>query len=80
MKFSTSFLALCLGTLAVGESLSFFGSSSQKALGDDLSIPGDNPLKYCKDEHGDDILKLDHVNLTPNPPTPYVSLHSLLLL
>lgn len=70
MKFSTSFLTLCLSTVAVSEGLSFFGSDSQKSLTDDLSVPGKNPLKYCKPDHDSDILKLEIVNLTPNPPIP----------
>ncbi|KAL3428406.1 phosphatidylglycerol phosphatidylinositol transfer protein [Phlyctema vagabunda] len=70
MKFSSSFVALCMSSLVASSTLSFFGSDSQQqALGDDLSIPGDNPLTHCKAEPSD-ILTLDHVNLSPNPPVP----------
>jgi len=31
-------------------------------------VPGDNPLTYCKANHDDDILVLEKVDLTPNPP------------
>jgi hypothetical protein len=71
MKFSLSLITLLLSSLVASEGLSFsFGG--QKPLGDGEAVPGDNPLTYCKAEHGDDILVLDHVNLTPNPPQAYV--------
>jgi hypothetical protein len=71
MKFSISLIALLLSSLVASEGLSFsFGG--QKPLGDGEAVPGNNPLTYCQAEHGDDILILDHVNLTPNPPQAYV--------
>jgi hypothetical protein len=71
MKFSLGLITLLLSSLVASEGLSFsFGG--QKPLGDGAAVPGDNPLSYCKAEHGDDLLILDHVNLTPNPPEAYV--------
>ena len=35
-------------------------------------MPGDNPLKFCKKDHGDDLLVLEKVDLSPNPPVKYV--------
>lgn len=67
MKFSTSIASLLLSTLVASEGLSLFGG--QKALGDGAAVPGENPLSFCKASHDDDILILDHVNLTPNPPS-----------
>lgn len=75
MKFSLSILTLLLSTLVAADGLSFLGS--QKALGDGDAVPGDNPLTYCNKEHGDDILVLKEVNLTPNPPVKYVLLSPL---
>jgi hypothetical protein len=67
MKLSLSLITLLLSSLVASEGLSFsFGS--QKPLGDGEAVPGNNPLSYCKAEHDDDLLVLDHVNLTPNPP------------
>lgn len=31
---------------------------------------GENPLHHCKADHSSDILSLEYVNLTPNPPSP----------
>ncbi|KAG0134423.1 phosphatidylinositol transfer protein [Tuber indicum] len=31
-------------------------------------IPGENPLKYCHEDHSRDIFTIEKVNLTPNPP------------
>jgi len=67
MKFSVGLVTLLLSSLVASEGFSFsFGG--QKALGDGAPVPGDNPLSYCQAEHGDDLLVLEHVNLTPNPP------------
>jgi hypothetical protein len=71
MKFSLSLITLLLSSLVASEGLSF-SFSGQKPLGDGAAVPGDNPLSYCKAEHGDDLLVLEHVNLTPNPPEAYV--------
>jgi hypothetical protein len=74
MKFTTSILTLLLGALVASEGLSFgasFSLGGQKALGDGAAVPGDNPLTYCKKDHDDDILVLEKVNLSPNPPSKY---------
>ena len=70
MKLSLSLVSLLFSTLVASEGLSLFGG--QKVLGDGAAVPGDNPLTYCKAEHADDLLILDHINLTPNPPVPCV--------
>lgn len=73
MKFSAGLIALFLSSLVASEGLSFsFGGG--KALGDGEKVPGDNPLSYCRKDHDDDILVLEHVNLSPNPPQAYVHL------
>jgi hypothetical protein len=75
MKFSISILTLLLSTLVASDGLSFT-FSGQKKLGDGAAVPGDNPLTYCKKDHDDDLLVLEKVNLSPNPPLKYdVSLH-----
>ena len=66
MKFTLSILTLLLSTIVAADGLSVLGS--QGALGDDDAVPGDNPLKYCREDHQDDLLVLQEVNLTPNPP------------
>lgn len=60
-------LALCV-SLVASKSLSFFGDQTTLNVDDsDLSVPGENPLTFCH-ETGDDILTIDYVDLTPNPP------------
>jgi hypothetical protein len=39
---------------------------------DELDVPGQNPLKYCDADRGDDIISIEEVILTPNPPEAYV--------
>ena len=36
-----------------------------------LSVPGENPLQHCADPK-DDILTLENVDLSPNPPKAYI--------
>ncbi|TVY29477.1 Phosphatidylglycerol/phosphatidylinositol transfer protein [Lachnellula hyalina] len=68
MKFSLAILSLFLSTLVASVDLSFF-PGGQKVLDDKgEAVPGENPLTFCKADHGDDILELEHINLTPNPP------------
>ncbi|KAG9229417.1 putative Phosphatidylglycerol/phosphatidylinositol transfer protein [Amylocarpus encephaloides] len=70
MRFSLALSSLFLSTLVASEGLSFF-SGGQKILDDKgEAVPGNNPLTHCKPDHSDDILELDHVNLSPNPPVP----------
>lgn len=71
MKVSPSFLTLLLATLFAAEGISALGFSftGQSPLVDSrLAVPGDSPLTYCNSDHDNDILIIDHVNLTPNPP------------
>jgi len=35
---------------------------------DDLDVPGKNPLKFCNADRDDDLITIDEVVLTPNPP------------
>lgn len=35
---------------------------------DDLDVPGKNPLKFCDADRADDLITIDEVILTPNPP------------
>jgi len=69
MKFSLALVSLFLSTLVASEGFSFTYNPGQKILSEEGGkVPGKNPLTYCKPDHDDDILKLDHVNLDPNPP------------
>lgn len=61
MKFSTAFIAL----LSVGLSSA---SSLRLVSRDDHDIPGESPLRLCEGDHGDDLLQITKVDLSPNPP------------
>ena len=65
-------LTLLLTPLVASESLPLFGHR-QQALGNvndkSSQVPGESPLEYCQDNK-EDILVIEHVNLTPNPPVP----------
>jgi len=70
------FLAVAASALlasSVSARSSIFGSSPDIAPNVDgsLSVPGENPLQHCQDPK-DDILTLESVDLSPNPPKAYV--------
>ena len=67
MKLATPLVALFLATQSAA---SFFGQRIE--VDNSLSVPGDNPLQYCQ-AADDNILAIEYVNLSPNPPVPYVS-------
>jgi hypothetical protein len=71
MKVSFSLTALLLSTLVASKGLSAFGND-QYVFDDSLAVPGDSPLEYCQPNHENDLLIIQHVNLKPNPPKPYV--------
>ena len=73
MKFIYSFLTLLFASCAASNSLSFFGAD-QHVLDDDVSVPGDNPLEFCQKDN-EYTLTINKVDLTPNPPKPYVKTH-----
>lgn len=63
--------ALVVGLAAVGASaLNVFRVSDElrRITGDDLDVPGQNPLKFCHADRSDDLITIDEVILTPNPP------------
>ena len=68
MRPTLSLLTLFFSCAAVSNTLSLFGSD-QQVLEEDLSVPGDNPLFYCQ-QTDKNILRIDYVDLTPNPPEP----------
>lgn len=35
-------------------------------------VPGDSPLEFCDGDHSKDIITIEKVDLSPNPPQTYV--------
>lgn len=78
MKFSTALglLSVCLSPAAA---LSFFDGKADASLTDgENKIPGESPLEYCVGDHSDDLITINKVDLTPNPPKAYVRCPTLL--
>jgi len=69
MKITTILLTLLASSVSAS-GLSFFGGNAQVPMKIQSSIPGDSPLDHCQAAHDGDILKLEYVKLTPNPPVP----------
>ncbi|KAI9859087.1 MAG: Phosphatidylglycerol/phosphatidylinositol transfer protein [Vezdaea acicularis] len=63
MKLSITLVSLLLSAVSAS---AFFGG--QVAITDKKPVPGNSPLTYCENYVDDGILKIDHVDLTPNPP------------
>ncbi|PGH35937.1 hypothetical protein GX50_01262 [[Emmonsia] crescens] len=69
---ATPVLALLWSSLAVGApSMPWFAENQTPlSLADNkLSVPGDNPLNFCSPPEKD-ILTIESVDLSPNPPVP----------
>ena len=54
--------------LSPATGLSVFGNDKAIAAGDDLDVPGDSPLKFCNGDRADHVIKIEKVDLQPNPP------------
>lgn len=71
---ATTALLLVAPLSTFARSLSFFDQSPIATSNKDFPVDGDNPLTYCSDP-SNNILQIDSVDLSPNPPQPYVSLN-----
>ena len=60
------------GSLAARAPAFFDYSQSPIKTEDAIPVNGNNPLTYCSDP-STNSLKIESVDLTPNPPLPYVS-------
>ncbi|UNI21909.1 Phosphatidylglycerol/phosphatidylinositol transfer protein [Purpureocillium takamizusanense] len=69
MRFSAT-VACLTACLASAEALSVFNGKAPNALASDdgTKVPGESPLEFCTGEHGNDIVKIEKVDLSPNPP------------
>jgi hypothetical protein len=69
MKLATLLVGLAAG---VSASTVFRREGQSLVKRDDLNVPGANPLKFCDADRDDDIITIEEVTLTPNPPQAYV--------
>lgn len=56
---------------SVASAGSWFGSQDVVAK-DAQKVPGESPLEFCDTDHSKDIIKIESVDLSPNPPETYV--------
>lgn len=70
---ATALLVLLAPLTVSARSLPLFASEQSPIQAADKNFPveGDNPLTYCSDPSGN-ILEIQSVDLSPNPPQPYV--------
>ncbi|KAF4459476.1 phosphatidylglycerol phosphatidylinositol transfer [Fusarium albosuccineum] len=62
----TACLTACLAPAAALSVLN--GRAPDVTINDDLKIPGDSPLELCPGDHAADLIRIDSVDLLPNPP------------
>lgn len=65
MRFSASAIALLV---AGASALSVRSDGQSLARRDEFDVPGQSPLKFCEADRANDIITIDEVVLTPNPP------------
>lgn len=70
MKFSTTCVAAL--SASVASAGSWFGGSQEVVVKDAQQVPGESPLVFCDTDHSNDIVKIESVDLLPNPPETYV--------
>lgn len=70
MKVATILLAASSAASVSAVSL-FSTGGDQAVINEDFKVPGDNPLYFCADPK-DYLLDLENVDLSPNPPVPFV--------
>ncbi|KAL2016644.1 hypothetical protein VTK56DRAFT_3224 [Thermocarpiscus australiensis] len=67
MRLSTVVIALAATS---AHALNVFRREEGQSIiaGDDLDVPGQNPLKFCSADRDHDLITIENVSLTPNPP------------
>ncbi|KAJ4300506.1 Phosphatidylglycerol/phosphatidylinositol transfer protein [Collariella sp. IMI 366227] len=66
MRLSAVVLALAASVNA--RNVFRFEDHSISKRDEDLNVPGQNPLHFCDADRSDDIISIEEVILTPNPP------------
>jgi hypothetical protein len=69
MRLSIAVVGLLSAIAAPAAAFDLFPSSEQNHLGGDGDkIPGNSPIEHCDNSHSHDIIQIEKVDLTPNPP------------
>ena len=59
--------------LAPVSAMSVWNGRAPEMLGnDDNKVPGESPLELCPGDHDKDLVQIESVDLSPNPPKAYV--------
>lgn len=74
MKYFTFLLAALFTSASAATIGNLWGQSPLGAPETGSPVPGDNPLKYCGSTD-DNIVKIERVDISPNPPTPGCTLN-----
>ncbi|KAI1105837.1 phosphatidylinositol/phosphatidylglycerol transfer protein [Jackrogersella minutella] len=66
MRLSTTCVAAL--SASVASAGSWFGGSQDVIIKEAQKVPGESPLEFCDTDHSKDIMKIESVDLLPNPP------------
>ncbi|KAH6856809.1 ML domain-containing protein [Chaetomium sp. MPI-CAGE-AT-0009] len=69
-----SSIILALAASASARNVFRSGGQSLVKRGDPLDVPGENPLKFCDADRDADLITINEVALSPNPPQAGASL------
>lgn len=68
MRFATAVIAFLSAGFAPAGASVLVQRDQSVIVNDDLKVPGDSPLELCPKSHDEDIVTIDSVDLSPNPP------------
>ena len=70
MRLSATVVALLT---ASANGLGLWQSDDQSVIiKDELDVPGESPLQFCEATRDQDLVVIEKVDLSPNPPEAYV--------
>lgn len=72
MRLSATIIAFLTAGLTPAAGLSLFGGDQEVIGNENLKIPGESPLELCDKSHKNDLIQIESVDMSPNPPEAYV--------
>ncbi|KAK3292238.1 ML domain-containing protein [Chaetomium fimeti] len=68
-------IVLALAATASARNVFRSGGQSLVKRDDNLKVPGENPLQFCNADRDEDLITIDEVTLSPNPPAAGTTLN-----
>lgn len=69
MRVHASLILAAAAAAVSAASRGLFSDAQQSLVAqDELVVPGNSPLKFCAADRSEDLVIIEQVDLTPNPP------------